>query len=130
MQMTTFLKRVLLLDAASCLGMGAGLLLGAGLLSDPLGLPGALLSGAGAVLIPIGLFIAFVGTRAAPPAALVWLVIVGNLGWVVESAIVAFGTAGVTPLGTAFVLAQATAVFGITVLEFAGVRRATALAAA
>ena len=130
MQMTTFLKRVLLLDAASCLGMGAGLLLGAGPLAGPLGLPEALLTGAGAVLIPIGLFIAVIGTRATPPAALVWLVIVGNLGWVVESAIVAFGTAGITPLGTAFVLAQAAAVLGLAVLEYVGVRRATTVAAA
>ena len=63
MQPTLFLKRVLMLDAASCLGMGALLAFGAGALSPLFGLETSLLLGAGAALIPSGLFILWVGTR-------------------------------------------------------------------
>lgn len=129
MQMTTFLKRVLLLDSASCLLMGIGLALGAGMLAAPLGLPAGLLEGAGLVLLPIGLFIGWLGTRSAAPAALVYVVIVGNVGWTAESLFVAFGQPGISALGTAFVAVQAAAVLGLALLEYAGVRRAQAVAA-
>ena len=128
MQMTTFLKRVLLLDAASCLGMGAGLAIGADLLAGPLGLPAALLGGAGFLLIPLGLFIFWLGTRSAAPAFLVMVVIVGNLGWTAESLFVAFGQPGISALGTAFVAAQAAAVLGLALLEIAGLHGARAAA--
>jgi len=129
MRMTNFLKRVLLLDATSCLGMGAGLIAGAAALAGPLGLPAALLSGAGLSLVPIGLFMAFVATRAAPPAILVWLIILGNAGWVAQSlALVAIAPA-ISALGTAFVVAQAAFVTAIAGLEYAGLRRAVAAAA-
>ena len=127
MRITMFLKRVLLLDAASCLGMGAGLLIGATALAAPLGLSAALLGGAG-LLLPLGLFIGWLGLRAEAPAALVWLVILGNLGWVGESLLVAFGRAGVSGLGIAFVTVQAAAVLGLALLEYAGLRAARATA--
>ena len=63
MQPHLFLKRVLLLDAASCLGMGILLAAGAGPLAPLLGLGSSLLLGAGAVLVPIGLFILWTGAR-------------------------------------------------------------------
>lgn len=129
MRMTTFLKRVLLLDAASCLGMGLGLIAGADALAGPFGLPAALLSGAGISLIPIGLFMAFVATRAAPPATLVWLIILGNAGWVIQSLALVELAPSVSALGTAFVLAQAAFVTVIAALEYAGLRRAVAATA-
>ena len=129
MQMTLFLKRVLLLDAASCLGMGLALVAGAAMLAGPLGLPPALLAGAGIALIPIGLFMAFVATRAAPPALLVWLIILGNVGWVAQS----FGLIAVSPtisaVGITFVAGQAAFVTLVAALEFAGLRRALAATA-
>ena len=69
MQMTLFLKRVLLLDAASCLGMGARPGRRRGDAGRPARPAGGLLSGAGMSLLPLGLFMAFVATRAAPPAS-------------------------------------------------------------
>lgn len=128
MQMTTFLKRVLFLDAASCIGMGAGLALAGASLAAPLGLPAPLLTAAGIVLIPIGLFMAFVATRAAPPALLVWLVILGNLAWVAKSVGVILLFPAITALGAAFVLAQAAWVALMAWLEHAGLRRAPAVA--
>ena len=129
MRMTTFLKRVLFLDAASCLGMGLGLIAGAGALAGPLGLPDALLSGAGVSLIPIGLFMALVATRAAPPAILVWLIILGNAGWVIQSVALVELSPTISALGIAFVLAQAAFVTVIACLEYAGLRRAAAATA-
>jgi hypothetical protein len=129
MQMTTFLKRVLLLDAASCLGMGLGLIPGAGALAGPFGLPAALLSGAGVALVPIGLFMAFVATRAAPPAILVWLIILGNAGWVVQSLALITISQTISALGIAFVASQAAFVAVMAALEYAGLRRAAAATA-
>ena len=128
MQMTTFLKRVLLIDSASCLLMGAGLAIGAGALATPFGLPAGFIEGAGLVLLPIGLFIGWLGTRSIASAAFVWLVVVGNLGWVAESLFVAFGQPAITALGTLFVAGQAAAVLALALLEYAGVRRAQAIA--
>ncbi len=124
MQMTPFLKRVLLLDAASCLGMAAVLIPGANLLSGPLGLSPALLMAAGALLIPCGLFMGWLATRNAASPAFVWLVIIGNFLWVAKSVAVIFVFAGITALGIAFVLAQAAVVLALALLERIGLRRA------
>ena len=129
MPLTNFLKRVLILDSASCLFMGAILLAGGGDLSDLLGLSGSLVSGAGSLLIPLGLFILWLGTRSAAHLALVWLVIVGNVGWAAESLIVAFTTAGITGLGTLFVAGQGAAVAALAALEYTGLQRSRAVAA-
>lgn len=129
MQMTPFLKRVLLLDAASCLGMAAILIPGAALLAVPLGLSANLLLAAGIVLIPCGLYMSWLATRRIASAPLVWLVIVGNIAWVAKSLIIAFVFAGITALGIAFVLAQAAVVLSLALLERLGLRRALAAAA-
>jgi hypothetical protein len=124
MQLTFFLKRVLMLDAASCLGMGALLAPAAGALSPLFGLEPSLLFGAGVALIPTGLFILWVATRAQIRPLFVYLVIAGNFIWVLESLLLVRGAAGITGLGTAFVVAQAAAVAGLALLEWIGVRRA------
>jgi hypothetical protein len=129
MQPLTFLKRVLLLDAASCLGMGALLAIGAGALSPLFGLDTPLLRWAGAALIPLGLFILWIGARRTLLAPAVWLIVAGNLVWVLESLLVVRGAEAVTPLGTAFVLAQAAAVAGLSALEWIGLRRVRVAAA-
>lgn len=128
MQITLFLKRVLLIDAASCLGMGAMLIFGADLLSGPFGMSAILLEGAGIALIPIGLYMGWLALRLNAAAALVWLVILGNAAWVAKSLILAFGHPEITPLGIAFVTSQAAFVLLMAILEYTGVRRATATA--
>ena len=128
MQLSGFLKRVLILDSASCLGMGAILAAGAGALSPLLGLPEPLLAGAGYLLIPLGLLSLWLGTRTAAHPALVWLVIAGNAGWTIESLIVAFTAAGITGLGSLFVAGQAAAVLALALLEYAGLQRSRAIA--
>jgi hypothetical protein len=130
MQPTTFLKRILMLDAASCLGMGTLLAIGAATLSPLFGLDRALLFGAGAALLPIGLFILWIGVRRTLLPAAVYLIVAGNLLWVLESLLLVRGAEAITSLGTAFVLAQAAAVAGLSALEWIGVRRVRATAAA
>ena len=130
MRMTTFLKRVLIFDAISCLGMGAMLIAGGGGLADLLGLPAALTNGAGLALIPLGLFIFWLGTREAVHPAFVWVVILGNVGWTVESLITIFATPAITGLGALFVAGQAGVVLGLAALEYFGLDRSRAAVAA
>lgn len=123
LKLSPLLKRVLVLDAASCLVMGAALWPAADLLSTPLGLSPALIGGAGMLLIPLGLFILWLGTRTETPAAFVYVVIGGNVIWAIESFVVAFGDHSITPLGSLFVAGQGVFVVGLAVLEMAGFRR-------
>ena len=124
MQLTNFLRAVLKIDAASCLGMAALALPYAVVLQGPLGIASAELAAAAALLIPIGLFILWLGTRRAAPAALVWLVIAGNLGWAAASLVAAASLPGITPLGQAAVAGQGLAVLALALAEWAGLRSA------
>jgi hypothetical protein len=119
--MNAFLFRVLAFDAATCFGMGLLLAFSAGALAGPLGLPALLLQLAGASLFPVAAFIAWVCARGAPSGQ-TWVVIAGNVLWVIGS-LALFAWLRPTPLGTAFVLAQAAAVGALAVLEAAGLRR-------
>jgi hypothetical protein len=129
MNSPAFLRRVLALDSASCAMIGLLLCLGAAPLSGLFGLGERLLLGAGLLLLPLAAFIAWLASRPTPPAPLVWLVIVGNLAWTAESFLLISTESGrITALGTAFVAAQAAAVLGISLLEYAGLRRIRATA--
>ena len=127
MSNTLFLRRVLALDALSCLAMGLLMGLGAASLAPLFGLPESLVRIAGLVLLPLAIFIGWLASRPNPPRALVWVVILGNLAWTAESFVV-LGQSQATALGTAFVSAQAVAVLGLAMLEYIGLRRASALA--
>jgi len=102
-----FLRNTLLLDAATCVATGALLSLASGPLSSLLGLPAALLFYAGLSLFPIAAFMLW--TSLARPAPAVWVVILGNAGWVLASVVVLFGFSP-TVLGYVFVIVQAAAV--------------------
>ena len=128
MASTLFLRRVLALDSASCAIMGLAMGLGASALAPILGLPEDLVRTAGLVLLPLAAFIGWLASRTAPPPALVWIVILGNVGWTAESFFL-LGQLSPTPLGTAFVSAQAVAVLGLAALETVGLRRARPIAA-
>src|SRR3546814_16351123 len=81
MSSTLFLRRVLALDALSCAGMGVLLAAAAAPLAPLFGLPEGLVRGAGLLLLPLAAFIGGLASRPSPPPLLVWVVIVGNLGW-------------------------------------------------
>jgi hypothetical protein len=126
---TPFLRRVLALDAASCLGMG--LLLAA--LAGPLGgwfqLPVALLREAGLFLLVFGGGLAWAATRPALPRLLVQLVILGNALWAAASLLLLpAGLVAPNALGGVFLVAQALVVGLLAALEATGLRRSATAA--
>lgn len=130
-QTSTFLRRVLVLDAVSCTGMGLLLLTCSGSLAGLLSLPAGLLAEAGMVLLPFAMLLAFLSTRARLPRAAVWAVIVANAIWAIDSIVLLF-TGWVQPnlLGYLFVAGQGAFVAVIAELEYVGLRKSPAAARA
>ena len=129
MQLSNFLRTVLKLDAASCLGMAALTLPAAGALQAPLGIEIGILQAAAASLVPIGLFILWLGTRREAPAGFVVMVILGNLGWTTASLAAAASIPGITALGQLAVTGQGLAVLALALAEWAGLRQSRAATA-
>lgn len=124
---TPFLRLALLGDAAVSGATGALLAAAAGPLAPLLGLPESLLRYAGLVLLPYVAFVAWAGTRGAPPRWAVYAAIALNLLWSADSALLlAFGPVSPTASGVAFVLAQALAVLGFALAQWTASRRAGA----
>lgn len=126
MTYSKFLRTVLKLDCASCLAMAALLIPGAVALAGPFGIAEELLRVAGLLLIPIGLFIGWLGLRGEGPAALVGLVVLGNIGWTAASLALAASLPAIAPVGVAFLTVQALAVLGLALLEWRGLRQSRA----
>lgn len=126
-QASTFLRRVLLLDAVSSGAMGILLLTAGGTLAGLLELPAELLKEAGWVLVPFALAVGFLATRARLPRAAVWAVIAVNAVWAVDSVLLLF-TGWVQPnsLGYVFVLGQAAFVAVMAELQYIGLRKSAA----
>lgn len=128
---STFLRRVLLLDAAGCAGMGLLLVTCHGLLSALLNLPVGLLREAGVVLLPFALLLAFLAMRARLPRAAVWAVIAINAIWVIDSVVLLLsGWVQPNLLGYLFVAGQAAFVAVMVELEYIGLRKSHAVAPA
>jgi hypothetical protein len=115
------LRRVLALDAATCVGMGLLLLAATAPLATLLALPSALLFWAGLLLFPSAALMAAAAARPLP--ALVWTVIIGNAAWVLASLGV-LGVLAPNAFGIAFVLGQAAVVLVLMVLERRGLAAA------
>jgi hypothetical protein len=125
-----FLRSVLLIDAAASGATGLLLIGGAGLLDDLLGLPAGLMFEAGLILVPYVAFVAWVGTRQSVARGAVWAIIAANALWTIASAgLLASGLVAPTPLGTAFVIAQAVVVALLGELQYVGLRRQETVAA-
>ena len=129
-QSPTFLRRVLWLDAATCVATGALMEMGASPLASLLQLPAGLLFYAGLSLFPVAAFIAFVASRAVIPRVGVWLVIIGNAMWTLTS-LALLTDQRITPnaLGIAFIVIQAAVVAILAELEYTALKRSTQAAA-
>ena len=123
---SSFLRRVVLVDAATCVAMGLLLSLAANMLAPLLELPIRLLEYAGLSLLPIAAFIAWVATRSNLSRLGVRVVIAGNAAWVAGSALL-FVSGWVSPnlLGSGFIAAQAATVVLLAGLEYVGLSRAS-----
>lgn len=120
----SFLQNILLLDAATCLAMGAMLGLAAPLAGELTNLPAGFLRVVGLALIPVGLFILATARGNPPNRALVWVVVLGNAGWVLASlALLVVDALAPNGLGIAFILAQAVVVAIFAEVEFLNLRR-------
>ncbi|HZH03057.1 MAG TPA: hypothetical protein VEY30_04675 [Myxococcaceae bacterium] len=125
------LRKALLLDAGASAGMGAMLAALAGPLEGVLGLPDALLRGAGLALLPFAASLAYLATRPHPGRGATGAVVAVNALWVADSLILLMaGWVSPTPLGTAFVLAQAAVVALFAVLQYRAIPPARQLAEA
>lgn len=121
------LRAALGLDAAACAAMGMMLCLASEPLAGLFGLPELFLRGAGLVLLPCAAVLAWFARHMNLPRIAVLAVIGVNLIWIADSvAILLVGWFVPTGLGTGFVLVQAAAVTGITLMEAEGLRRSTA----
>jgi len=120
----SFLRIVLLVDAASCVGMGLLMLLGADPLSGLLGLPASLLEAAGMVLFPFAALCAWLAVQESPWRSGVLAVIGLNVLWTAGSILLPFsGWVQPAALGTTFVISQAIAVGILAELEYVGLKR-------
>jgi hypothetical protein len=116
------LGRILFFDAATCLLMGLLLVFAPEQLSSLLVLPSSLLLYAGILLFPCVALMAFAGKQSPASSILVWLVILGNLAWVVASILVITVWFSPNNFGLAFVMAQAVVVAILALLEYQGLK--------
>lgn len=129
-RLSPLLRGALIADAAASGAMAILLTVGAGFLDGLLGLDTAFMRSVGLFLIPYAAFVGILGTRESLPAAVVWLVVVGNAVWAAASIAVLIDAVIVpTALGTAFVIAQAVLVGLFAELQYFGLRQARLAAA-
>jgi hypothetical protein len=125
---TLFLRRAIQADAIITGAMAVLLVAAAGVLGPMLNLPDAFLREVGVFLIVYAALVGFLGTRELMPKAAVWLVIIANAIWTIDSIALLF-TGWVSPnlLGQAFVVAQAVAVAIFAELQYIGLKRSGAV---
>ena len=124
-QTSTFLRRVLYADVATCVATGLLMTLGAGLLEQFTGLPAGLLRYAGVSLFPFAALLVYLARRDNLSLPVVWTVIVLNALWTVDSLLLLLtGWVAPTEVGYAFVIAQALGVAMFAGLEYLGLRKA------
>jgi hypothetical protein len=120
----SFLRVVLLGDAAASGATGLLVLIGGGFLEGLLGVPAALLRGAGLILLPYVAFVVYVGTRERLRRPAVWAVIICNALWTAASVLLLMGPwIAPTALGYAFVVGQALIVALLAGLQYLGLQR-------
>jgi hypothetical protein len=125
------LRTILLVDAVTCVVMGAALVSGAAMIAALTALPPALLLYAGFALFPIAAFMIAVAGMSITWRAGVWLIIAGNAAWVVGSLwLLVSGFIAPNALGCAFIAAQAIAVALLATLEHIALRRGSIAVAA
>jgi hypothetical protein len=121
---TPFLRRVLLLDAAATGMTGLLMTFFAATLAGLLELPNALLFYAGLILLPYALLVAWLARRDTLPRWAIWVVIVTNVLWGIDSVLLVMsGWVEPNGLGYAFVAVQALVVVAFAELQYLGLRR-------
>lgn len=121
---STFLRRILIADAVTCIGCGLLLTLGSHWLAQFAGVPAEATRYAGLTLFPFAAFLIYMATRKTLSAAGIWTVILLNALWTADSILILFtGWIRPTEFGYIFVLAQAAGVAAFAALEYVGLRK-------
>lgn len=127
---STFLRRVLLADAATCGVTGLLMTLGAGQVEQFFGLPAELSRYAGISLLPFAGFLVYLAMRRNLSPSVVWAVILLNALWTIDSFLLLLtGWVAPTELGYAFIVAQALGVTVFAGLEYVGLKKSAAATA-
>lgn len=117
------LKFALKLDGVASFALGLLTLL----VRPEVGMPVGWQIGLGSFCVVYGMFVFGLGTRATPDRRIVLLIIIGNLVWGLDSILTAaLEWFPLTGVGVALVLTQGLAVIGFAVLQFIGLRAASA----
>lgn len=125
----SFLRKVLLADAAVSAAAAAVMAFGGGQLQAPLGLPAGLLAPAGLSLFVYAAFVLWLARRPAIPRGAVWGAVGINIVWAVDCLAMAFGPwFQPTVPGQAFLLAQVVTVLVFAELQVMGLGRERRLA--
>jgi hypothetical protein len=125
------IRRLLLLDAGTCLAMGAVLIFANAPAAELTGFSPALLMGAGLVLLPCAAFMLLLASRMSPAPVGVRLVVACNVLWVLASVLLPMWP-GVDPNTTGLLglWAQAVGVAVLAALEHFALGRPSPLASA
>ncbi len=128
---SVLLRRALQLDAVASGAMAVLFTFGAGYLAPLLHLPENFLHPTGLFMFVWAALVGTLATRDTLSKALVWVVIVGNAAWTINS-LALLATNWVTPnlLGSAFIAMQAIAVGVFAELQLMGLRRSEGAVAA
>jgi hypothetical protein len=119
------LRRILFIDAGTCLASGSILSAFPQPLARFFGLPSALLLYAGLSLFPVAALMIWIATREELPHAGVAAIVLGNGLWIAGSVLlIAIGPVAPTPLGYGFIVGQAVLVALLADLEYAALRGA------
>jgi hypothetical protein len=123
MQMSRFLRLVLLADAAATVATGALLAAASAALETWLSIPSSLLFYAGIVLLPYAAFVFYLASQDRVSRATVWVVIGCNAVWAIDSVLLlATGWIAPSTLGYIFVIGQAIIVAAFCQLQFSALR--------
>lgn len=123
---SALLRRALLADATLSSVAGIVLVLAAKPLGELFELPLTMLQIAGMIFIPFGALAGWLGTRPRVLRSLVFVVIVLNTLWALDSVLLVLTRwVETTPIGEFFVIGQALVVAAIAEMEFIGLRRST-----
>ena len=116
-----FLRRVLWVDAASCLASGALQLASLDALPRLLGLPEGLLLETGMFLVAYALLAGWIASRPETSRRWVAVFALGNVAWAIGCGVV-IATLAPAALGVAWVAAQAATVLVLADLQWMGLR--------
>ena len=121
---STFLRRVLAIDAVVTAGNGLIYLVAAGPVGRFLDVPTDLLTGLGIFLLAYGAAVGYLAARPVPPSGWVRAVVLANLAWAAASVCaLLFGWLEPSTAGMVWIPLQGAVVAGFAALQASGLNR-------